>query len=538
MATHAIQRHKLWSINTPPLILFLVSILLGALAGCGGGGGGSSDSESAPDLSPDPAPTPAPGPQSWTLSATAGTGGSIDPGAATVEHGATFTFMVTPEVGYSIEQVVGCGGTLDGDTYTTGVITGACTVESTFLRNTYTLSATAGTGGSIDPGAATVEHGATFTFMVTPGVGYSIEQVVGCGGALDGDTYTTGVVTEACEVSASFHFSLSAPGNLQAFPGDREVFLQWTDIDGVDAYTLYYATEGGIQPENFGIWVSQHDGVIVEDVTSPHTVEGLNNGTEYFFAVTASVGGQESKPSDEVSAVPVESPVVTGRLNDTGIDWCADGDTNNRTCPVSGYPGQDGEFGRDAAARVGTLEKTGSGDAGFDFTKIANNGSELPAWAALGDGPNDWGCTRDNVTGLIWEVKTTDGGLRDRDNTYTWYEPNIPNRGAPGTQNGGSCEGSFCDTYHFARVVNEEGLCGATDWRLPTLAELHSIAHHARTEPAVDVDFFPNMLPSSYWSSSVTWVANAWGVNFSNASSASLIKGFTGGFVRLVRGSE
>ena len=27
---------------------------------------------------------------------------------------------------------------------------------------------------------------------------------------------------------------------------------------------------------------------------------------------------------------------------------------------------------------------------------------------------------RDNVTGLIWEVKTDDGSVHDKDNTYCW----------------------------------------------------------------------------------------------------------------------
>ena len=55
--------------------------------------------------------------------------------------------------------------------------------------------------------------------------------------------------------------------------------------------------------------------------------------------------------------------------------------------------------GRDASAIAST--KTGVGGAGFDFTKIANNGDELLPNAALGKGLKDWACTRDNVTGLI-----------------------------------------------------------------------------------------------------------------------------------------
>jgi hypothetical protein len=255
--------------------------------------------------------------------------------------------------------------------------------------------------------------------------------------------------------------------------------------------------------------------------------------------VTATGGGQEGDPSNEVSAVPRQVVTVTRALNDTGIDWCADGRTNNLTCPVSGYPGQDGDFGRDAAARAGTLQKVGAGAAGFDYTKIANNGSELSASAALGSGSNDWACTRDNVTGLIWEVKTADDGLLDRNNTYTWYQPGGPNIGVPGIQDGGRCLGSSCDTLGFVQAVNARGLCGAADWRLPAVGELHSIAHHGRTRPAIDMDFFPVMPVSVFWTatpwaagSATAWTVSTFSGRVSWSGTAANLS------VRLVRGGQ
>jgi len=232
----------------------------------------------------------------------------------------------------------------------------------------------------------------------------------------------------------------------------------------------------------------------------------------------------------------------THPLNDTGIDWCADGDTNFLDCPVAGFPGQDGDFGRDAAARAGTLEKVGAGDAGFDYTKIANDGSELPASATLGSGPNDWACTRDNVTGLIWEVKTTDGGLRDRNNTYTWYQPDGPNGGNPGTQDGGSCVGSACDTAGYVQAVNTQGLCGSKDWRMPTWRELQGIVDYGRYMPAIDSGYFPNMSPdpSLFWSGSPSAKesSKAWAVVFGDGLFATFERGDDFINVRLVRGGE
>ena len=59
--------------------------------------------------------------------------------------------------------------------------------------------------------------------------------------------------------------------------------------------------------------------------------------------------------------------------------------------------------------------------ASATYTKIANNGAELPDSAYFGSNTGDWACTRDNATGLIWEVKTT-SGLRNQSNTYTNYD--------------------------------------------------------------------------------------------------------------------
>ena len=60
------------------------------------------------------------------------------------------------------------------------------------------------------------------------------------------------------------------------------------------------------------------------------------------------------------------------------------------------------------------------------YTKIANNGLRLPDSATLGTNPTDWACTKDNNTGLVWEVKTTDGGLRDMNYYYANYDKIYP----------------------------------------------------------------------------------------------------------------
>lgn len=195
-----------------------------------------------------------------------------------------------------------------------------------------------------------------------------------------------------------------------------------------------------------------------------------------------------------VSSQPLVSQFV---LNDTGVVSCANNVADQIGCPVLGFPRQDAEFGRDAEALAGTLVKTGSGNGGFDFTKLDENGNALEVSATT------WSCVKDNVTGLIWEVKTQ-GGARDRDLTYSWYNTDSDtNGGSPGEENGGQ------NTQAFVESTNAAGLCGASDWRMPTLEEILSIVDYSKSSPAQDSGFFNNVATGTYWSASPTGNAGA-----------------------------
>ena len=63
----------------------------------------------------------------------------------------------------------------------------------------------AGTGGRISPSTIqSVYYNSTASFEVVPSAGYRIDTVTGCSGTLSGTTYTTGPITAACTVSATF----------------------------------------------------------------------------------------------------------------------------------------------------------------------------------------------------------------------------------------------------------------------------------------------------------------------------------------------
>lgn len=137
------------------------------------------------------------------------------------------------------------------------------------------------------------------------------------------------------------------------------------------------------------------------------------------------------------------------------------------------------------------------GDAGFSFVRLDDQGQPV------GAGADDWRCVLDERTGLVWEVKSDRPGLHFRENTYTWYEPDsktdpLDYRGIP---DGGSCEGSPCDTASFVDAVNASGLCGFRDWRMPYRQELRSINDPRRpiAPPTLATEYFPNAQSGEYW---------------------------------------
>jgi Protein of unknown function (DUF1566) len=230
----------------------------------------------------------------------------------------------------------------------------------------------------------------------------------------------------------------------------------------------------------------------------------------------------------------------SGRLNDTGITFGGEVPTGNNvgcTSTSASIAQQDCSKGRDANA---ALNGAADGADGFSFTKISNSGNALPASAALGAGANDWACTFDNVTGLMWEVKTT-SGRRSQNHTYTWFSSDASNNaGATGTAVGGVCgDAGQCDTEKYVQLTNSVTLCGRDDWRMPHVKELLGIVRHGASSPKIDTTWFPNSPASFFWSGSphAGSATDAWDVSFNGGGADNAGRGFASR-VRLVRAGQ
>ncbi len=226
-------------------------------------------------------------------------------------------------------------------------------------------------------------------------------------------------------------------------------------------------------------------------------------------------------------------------LNDTGITWGGNYPSgNNADCTGEEIGAQDCSHGPDVTDNNDT-----DGLAGFSYTKLDSSGDPLPQDAA------SWACVQDNVTGLIWEVKTDDSGLHYKDHTYTWYNTDTAANGGANGDDGASnntCSGwssgvstTYCNTQAYVSRVNTANLCGASDWRMPTLKELESLVNFGRSNPVIDTGYFPNPDNLNVWSGS-PYAGNsdyAWYVNFSYGYSSAFLR-LVNYAVRLVRGGQ
>ena len=150
----------------------------------------------------------------------ADTGGQISPSTPqSLVFSSTLTVTVTPNAGFRLTNVNGCGIVFFGGpaitgptTWTTAPVNNDCRVEAFFTAlPTFTVTAAAGAGGSISPSSVAVAQGLTTTFNVTPASGFQIASVTGCGGTRSGSTYTTGPITAACAVTATVSVSATPP---------------------------------------------------------------------------------------------------------------------------------------------------------------------------------------------------------------------------------------------------------------------------------------------------------------------------------------
>jgi len=159
----------------------------------------------------------------------------------------------------------------------------------------------------------------------------------------------------------------------------------------------------------------------------------------------------------------------------------------------------------------------------------------------------------DHQTGLEWEKKTTDGGIHDKDNGYTWTSLlNNPVTNNPdGTAftvflaglNGGNALPCVGESLDGVTVSSLAGYAGHCDWRLPTIGELMTIvdcSYQATAGVCINPIFGPTQERFPYVSSTsfANGLQTVWDVFFSGGILDAFVKYYEKYCVRAVRGGN
>jgi subtilisin family serine protease len=116
-----------------------------------------------------------------TIAASAGVNGTISPsGAVTVENGSSRLFTITPDAHFHVVDVLVDGVSVGAVTsYTFTNIQADHTISASFTVDTFAITASAGSGGTINPsGTAYVTYGTYKLYNITANTNYHINSVL------------------------------------------------------------------------------------------------------------------------------------------------------------------------------------------------------------------------------------------------------------------------------------------------------------------------------------------------------------------------
>lgn len=314
--------------------------------------------------------------------------------------------------------------------------------------------------------------------------------------------------------SASTQFSVGLVANPEVIIADAGEDKQ---VQEFDAVTLDGSKSDTVSGQKQCIWSQLTSGEQVElqnanSCITSFTAPDQNRQSELQFQLQVT-DSQNRTANDNITVAINAKPL--GKINDTGQTQCYN-NSQAITCSDSSFAAQDAQRGRDFYAAV--VAKEGDGEAGFDFTKLNRFADELP------DDASDFACVRDNVTGLIWEVKEASAGMlpntsqRNAQNSYTWSlrASDSDIQGSYEAPANTICpQDSHCGIQALIDEVNnpapgEQSYCGGNNWRLPTYTELLSIIDYgADGNVLLDQQLFPHLPSESVLGHLYYWTAQS-----------------------------
>ena len=268
-------------------------------------------------------------PPTYTVTASAGSGGSISPsGEASVSEGDSIQYAIDPASGYHIDNVLVDGVSIgDVSEYIFIDVTANHAIEATFAINKYTITATAGAGGGISPsGTGSFVHGVSPTYTITPSEGYHIADVIV-------DDVSVGALAE-------YTFApLTAPHSIEVvFAINTYIIMSSASQGGTISPSRDVSVEHGqspsftITPEQGydisdlvvdGTSVGPQSSCVFQNVTEGHTIAAAFASNQFFVELTSPNGGERWK-SGSVQTITWTS----AQVEFVKIDYTANNGTN------------------------------------------------------------------------------------------------------------------------------------------------------------------------------------------------------------------
>lgn len=244
-------------------------------------------------------------------------GGSVSPtGTQTITEGEDFTFTVTPDACYEIGIVTVNGNEVsldENNSYTIANVTEPQSINATFNRLSYIITASASEGGTITPsGNVEVNCGDNKEFVITANEGYEIENVVVDGQSQGAITsYTFENVTEAGHsIEATFNEIIVVPEcnavtNLTVSVENYGIVLSWNSADNAISYDIYRNGER----------------IATETNTSAIDLQGHEGDTYYIITNCANGGASDASETITATAEPTCNAItnLTARVESYGI---------------------------------------------------------------------------------------------------------------------------------------------------------------------------------------------------------------------------